>query len=145
MWVTENSKEEITNYVQEFGMFATPHLIFPITKRETLPLAPSPSSLNRPEAEFLDDIQTEVLRVSFLAIHLHLNSFALRFLYLRTHTTSYVYLQTHATSASEIGKSCAICKKCPCSMSKDMSEPTLIVRDFQFSSSTTCSMFVSKT
>jgi hypothetical protein len=189
------------NYVQEFGLYATPYLMFLLTKRETLPLAPSPSSLNRPEAEFLDEIDTKVPRVFFLAIHTYLYSFALRFLFLQTHTTSYVYLQTHATSistvqllftvkekggnlkenhtpfpmvseiyretsslrilkimprklnkivrslnsASEIGKSCAICKKCPCSMNKDMSEPTLTIRDFQFSSSTTCSFFVSKT
>jgi hypothetical protein len=33
-----------------------------------------------PEAEFLDEIQTKVLRVFLLAIHSHLYSFALRFL-----------------------------------------------------------------
>jgi hypothetical protein len=79
--------KEITNYVQEFGLYSTPHLIFPITKRETLPLASSPSSLNRPEAELLDEIQTKVLRVSFLVIPTHLYSFTLRFLFLQTHTT----------------------------------------------------------
>jgi hypothetical protein len=33
------------------------------------------------EAEFLDEIQTEVLRVFLLAFHSHLYSFALRYLY----------------------------------------------------------------
>ncbi len=49
------------------------------------------------EAEFLDEIQTKVLRVFLLAIHSHLNCIALRFLFLRTQPTSYVYLHTHAT------------------------------------------------
>ncbi len=44
------------------------------------------------EAEFLDGIQTKVLRVFLLAIHSHLYSFALRYLFLQTHTTSYVKL-----------------------------------------------------
>ncbi len=35
------------------------------------------------EAEFLDEIQTKVLRVFLLAIHSHLYSFALRFLFLQ--------------------------------------------------------------
>jgi hypothetical protein len=53
----------------------------------------------RTEAEFLDEIQTEVLRAFFLlAIHSHIYSFALRFLFLETHATSYIFLQTHATS-----------------------------------------------
>jgi hypothetical protein len=42
-----------------------------------------------PEAEFLDGIQTKVLRVFLLAIH----SFALRYIFLKTHATSYVFLQ----------------------------------------------------
>jgi hypothetical protein len=41
------------------------------------------------EAEFLDELQTKVLRVFLLAIHSHLYSFALRFLYFQTHATSY--------------------------------------------------------
>jgi hypothetical protein len=40
-------------------------------------------------AEFLDEIQTKVLRVFLLAIHSHLYSFALRFLFLLIHATSY--------------------------------------------------------
>jgi hypothetical protein len=40
-------------------------------------------------AEFLDEIQTIVLRVCLLAIQSHVYSFALRFLFLQTHTTSY--------------------------------------------------------
>jgi hypothetical protein len=38
---------------------------------------------DRPEAEFLDEIQTKVLRVFLLDIHSHLYSFALRFLFLQ--------------------------------------------------------------
>jgi hypothetical protein len=41
------------------------------------------------EPEFLDEIQTKVLRVFLLAIHSHLNSFAFRFQFLQTHETSY--------------------------------------------------------
>jgi hypothetical protein len=41
------------------------------------------------EAEFLDKIQTKVLRVALLSIHSHLYSFASRFLFLQTHATSY--------------------------------------------------------
>jgi hypothetical protein len=41
------------------------------------------------EVEFLDEIQTEVLRVSLIAIHSHRHSFALRCLILKTHETSY--------------------------------------------------------
>ncbi len=43
------------------------------------------------EAKLLDEIQTKVLRVFFLAIHSHLYSFALRFLVLQTHATSYSF------------------------------------------------------
>jgi hypothetical protein len=39
--------------------------------------------------KFLDEIQKKVLRVSLLAIHSHLYSFALRFPSLQTHATSY--------------------------------------------------------
>ncbi len=49
------------------------------------------------EAEFLDEIQTKVLRVFLLAIHSHLICIALGFLFLHTQPTTYVYLQTHAT------------------------------------------------
>jgi hypothetical protein len=38
----------------------------------------------KPEAEFLDEIQTKVLRVFLLDIHIHLYSFALKFLFLQT-------------------------------------------------------------
>jgi hypothetical protein len=43
------------------------------------------------EAEFLDKIQTNVLRVFNLAIHSHLYSIALRCLFLQTHATSYSF------------------------------------------------------
>jgi hypothetical protein len=48
-----------------------------------------------PKAEFLDDIQTKVLRVFLLAIHSHLYSFAFRFIFLQTHATSYVFLRVY--------------------------------------------------
>ncbi len=41
------------------------------------------------ESEFLDKIQTKVLRVFHLAIHSNFCSFAWRFLFLQTHATSY--------------------------------------------------------
>jgi hypothetical protein len=44
-----------------------------------------------PEAEFLNEIQTKVLRVFHIAIHSHLYSFALRFLFLQIHPTSYSF------------------------------------------------------
>jgi hypothetical protein len=37
----------------------------------------------RSEAEFLDEIQTKILRVFLLAIHSHLYSFALRFYFFK--------------------------------------------------------------
>jgi hypothetical protein len=43
------------------------------------------------EAEFLDEIQTKVLRVFLLVIHSHFNNIALRFLFLQTHATSYSF------------------------------------------------------
>jgi hypothetical protein len=43
------------------------------------------------EAEFLDKIQTKVLRVALLAIHRHLYSFALRYLFIQTHAISYSF------------------------------------------------------
>jgi hypothetical protein len=43
------------------------------------------------EAEFLNEIQTKVLRVSLLAIHSNLYSFALRFIFLLTHATSHSF------------------------------------------------------
>jgi hypothetical protein len=46
-----------------------------------------------PEAEFLDKIQTKILRFFLLAIHSHLYSFALGFLFLQSHATSYIFLQ----------------------------------------------------
>jgi hypothetical protein len=42
-----------------------------------------------PEAEYLEEIQTKVLRVFLLVIHSHLYSFALRFLFLQSYATSY--------------------------------------------------------
>jgi hypothetical protein len=42
-----------------------------------------------PKAEFLDEIQTKVLRDYFLAIHSRFYSFTLRFLFLQNHATSY--------------------------------------------------------
>jgi hypothetical protein len=53
-----------------------------------------PTEVETPEAEFLYEIQTKVLRVLrvfLLVIHSHLDSFALRFLFLQTHATSYSF------------------------------------------------------
>jgi hypothetical protein len=46
------------------------------------------------EAEFLDEIQTEVLKGFLLDIHSHLYSFALRFIFLQTRATSYSFYRT---------------------------------------------------
>jgi hypothetical protein len=43
------------------------------------------------EAEFLDEIQTKIVRDFLLAIHSHLYSFVLRFLFIHTHATSYSF------------------------------------------------------
>ncbi len=43
------------------------------------------------ETEFLDEIQTKVLRVFLLVILSHLYSFALRYLFLQTHAASYSF------------------------------------------------------
>ncbi len=51
----------------------------------------SPSQLERSKSEFLDEIEKKGLRVFFLVIHSHLNSFALRFLFLRTYAISYSF------------------------------------------------------
>jgi hypothetical protein len=43
------------------------------------------------QAEFLDEIQTKVLRVFLLVIHSHLYSFDLGFLFLQINATSYSF------------------------------------------------------
>jgi hypothetical protein len=53
--------------------------------------APPPYVAEFLEAEFLDEIQTRVLRVFLLTVHSHLYSFALRILFLQSHTTSYSF------------------------------------------------------
>ncbi len=52
------------------------------------------ASLDNLEAEFLDEIQTKVLRAFLLAIHSHLYSYALRFLFLQIYATSYSFYST---------------------------------------------------
>jgi hypothetical protein len=53
--------------------------------------------MHGPEAELLDEIQTEVFRVFLLAlIHSHLYSFALRFIFLQTHANSYSFYSSVA-------------------------------------------------
>jgi hypothetical protein len=60
---------------------------------------PRPISIqDQPEAEFLDEIQTKILRVFLFATHCHLYSLTFRFLFLKTHAASYEYFQTHAIS-----------------------------------------------
>ncbi len=63
-----------------------------------------PAMRGWPEAEFLDEIQTQVLRVFLLAIHSHLCSFALRFIFLQTRTNSYGFLQLLYTEKEKGGK-----------------------------------------
>jgi len=46
--------------------------------------------LRLPDAEFLDEILTKVVKVYLLAIYSHFYSFAMRFLFLQTHATSYI-------------------------------------------------------
>jgi hypothetical protein len=41
-----------------------------------------------PEAEFLEEIQTKVLRIFLLVIHSHLYNFAMRFIFLQTQAKS---------------------------------------------------------
>jgi hypothetical protein len=55
------------------------------------------------EAEFLDAIQTKVLKVFLLAIHSHLYSFALRFLFLQTHATCYIFYSSVLYTIKEKG------------------------------------------
>jgi hypothetical protein len=55
------------------------------------------SLITAPEAEFLDEIQTNILRVFLLAIYSQLYRFALRFLFPQTHSTSYIFLKTRDT------------------------------------------------
>ncbi len=55
------------------------------------------------EAEFLDEIQTKILRVFILAIRRHLYSFDLKFLCLQTHATSYSFLSVLLYTVKEKG------------------------------------------
>jgi hypothetical protein len=61
--------------------------LFEVPKQEILCYV----SFYQSEAEFLDEIQTKVLRVFLLAIHSHLYSFALSIIFLQTHATSYSF------------------------------------------------------
>jgi hypothetical protein len=68
------------------------HWLFKLQIRQVLNLVSLSLSLFfllRTEAEFLDEIQTKVLKVFLLAIQSDLYSFALKFLFLQTHATSY--------------------------------------------------------
>ena len=56
-----------------------------------------------PKAEFLDEIQTKVLRVFLLAIQSPLYSFALRFTFLQTHTASYSFCNALLYTVKEKG------------------------------------------
>jgi hypothetical protein len=55
------------------------------------------------EAEFLDEIETKILRVFILAIRRHLYSFYLKFLCLQTHATSYSFLSALLYTVKEKG------------------------------------------
>jgi hypothetical protein len=61
---------------------ASEHIILALRTRTTRTLTASP------KAEFLDEIQTKVLKVFLLTIHNHLYSFALKFLFPQTHAMS---------------------------------------------------------
>jgi hypothetical protein len=54
-----------------------------------------------PEAEFLDEIQTQVLRDFLLVTQSHLYNFALRFLFLQTHATSYRFFRALLNTVKE--------------------------------------------
>ncbi len=55
------------------------------------------------EAEFLDEIQSKVLRIFLLAIQRHLHSFALRFIFLQTRATSYSFYSVLVYTVKEKG------------------------------------------
>ncbi len=73
--------EVIRNSLQTLHTFSKQLWIKYITSDEAL----------NTETEFLDEIQTKILRVFLLAIHSHLYSFALRFQFLQTHASSYSF------------------------------------------------------
>ncbi|MFN9897317.1 MAG: hypothetical protein ACK55Z_00710, partial [bacterium] len=56
------------------------------------------------ETEFFDEIQTTFLGVFLLAIHSHLDSFALRFLFLQPHATSYSFYSSVTVHCRKGGK-----------------------------------------
>jgi hypothetical protein len=76
---TNNDTDEVTRNIQIFAK----KLFSKKLRRKC------DGNYRRPEAEFLDEIQTKILRVYLLAIYRNLYSFALRFLLLQTHATSY--------------------------------------------------------
>jgi hypothetical protein len=53
------------------------------------------------EVEFLDKIQTKVLRVFLLATKSHLYSFSLRFPFFKTHATSYSFFRNLKSEISQ--------------------------------------------
>jgi hypothetical protein len=57
----------------------------------------------RPRGRFLDEIQTKVLRIFLLAIHIQLYSFALRFISLQAHATSYSFCSVLLYTVKEKG------------------------------------------
>jgi hypothetical protein len=57
-----------------------------------------------PEAEFLEKIQTKVLKVFLLVTHSHLYSFAFRFIFLETYATPYSFHSSVAVHKEEGGK-----------------------------------------
>ena len=67
---TNNDTDEVTRNIQIFAK--------KVFSKE--PRRKCDGNYRRPEAEFLDEIQTKILRVYLLAIYRYLYSFALRFL-----------------------------------------------------------------
>ncbi len=79
------------------GIIGSMHILYILstiyTENDRLDIGESCAVLRKPflEAEFMDEIQTKVLRVFLLTIHSHLYSFALRFIFLQTYATSYSF------------------------------------------------------
>ncbi len=86
----KDNKEEYKTQVYPLKLKMTQTQIFEhFLKYVRRPKTDSFSGDNFPEAEFVEEIQTKVLRVFLLAIYSQLNSFALTVLFLHTHATSY--------------------------------------------------------
>jgi hypothetical protein len=90
----KNYKEEYKTQMYPFKLKMTQTQLFEnFLKYVSRLKTDSFSGDNCPEAEFLDEIQTKVLRIFLLAIYSQLNSFALTVLFLQTQATSYSVIE----------------------------------------------------